>query len=345
MTVTAPTTAAARATGHKTFTWFTPAGRHATDYELYTVGQQSDPKDWLKVDWPLMFDSGRAPFSEEASKIRSSRWRDWRDPFQVWQRPYVQESNYEEQALERMVPGALDGGGLQAMNPAWLGEAVGTYYAAWPYAEYGQFLALCYSVREAFADTVQFSTAFEATDKFRHLQDVVRLLLEIKDRDTAFSDAAARDAWMRDPVLVPTRETVERIFTLNDYVEILVAVNLCFEPLVGRLVKDEFLAHNAPYNGDVVTPMILSAVRRDSSRHLATTKELVLFLLSDPEHGRLNRTVISDWIRNWTASATQAALAAGALFRLPGITLARSGAEALSQVQTDQSALVAGLGL
>ncbi|MDB5068871.1 MAG: Methane monooxygenase component beta chain [Chloroflexi bacterium] len=345
MTVTAPTTAAARATGRKTFTWFNPAGKHATDYELYTVGQQSDPKDWLKVDWPLMFDSGRAPFTEEASKIRSSRWRDWRDPFQVWQRPYVQESNYEEQALERMIPGALDGGGLQAMNTSWLREAVGRYYAAWPFAEYGLFLALCYAVRESFADTVMFATAFEATDKFRHEQDVVRLLLEIKERDAGFSDAVARDAWMKDPILVPTRETIERIFSLNDYVEILVAVNLCFEPLVGRLVKDEFLAHNAPYNGDVVTPMILSAVRRDSSRHLATTKELVSFLVSDPVHGRLNHNVISDWIRKWTASSTQAALAAGALFRLPGITVARGGAEALANVRAEQVALVAGLGL
>jgi hypothetical protein len=115
--------------------------------------------------------------------------------------------------------------------------------------------------------------------------------------------------------------------------------------LVGRLVKDEFLSHNAPYNGDVVTPMILSAVRRDSSRHLATTRELVTFLLSDPVHGRANYNVISEWVRKWTASSTQAALAAQGMFQVPGITIARGGAAALANVQSEQSALVAGLGL
>jgi hypothetical protein len=29
--------------GDRTFTWFTPRRRTATDYELYTVGQYSDP--------------------------------------------------------------------------------------------------------------------------------------------------------------------------------------------------------------------------------------------------------------------------------------------------------------
>jgi len=343
MTTTAAV--AGKATGHHHFVWFTPKGRHATDYENYTVGQQSDPKDWLKVGWPLMFDDGRAPFTEDASAVKSSRWRDWRDPYQVWQRPYVQESNYEEQALDRMIPGALDGGGLQAMNQTWLREVVGKYYAAWPFAEYGLFLALCYAVREAFADTMQFANAYEATDKLRHEQDVVRLLLEIGERDASFSDAAARTAWMSDPTLVPTRETVERIFSLNDWVQVLVAINLCFEPLVGRLVKDEFLAHNAPYNGDVVTPMILSAVRRDSSRHLATTKDLVGFFITDPVHGPRNRSVIAEWVRNWTAASTQAALAASGLFRINGITVARGGGDAVTQVQSDQAALIAGLGL
>ena len=333
-----------RAIGHREFTWFTPSGRHPTDYENLTVGQQSSPAEWLHVGWPVRFDDGRDPFTEDSSKIRSSRWRDWRDPFQVWQRPYVQNTNFEEQALERVSPVVLDTG-LAEINQTWLREILGKYYAAWPFAEYGLFLSLCYAVREALADTLIFATAFEATDKFRHQQDIVRLILDIGDRDHTYSDASARAAWLEDPVLVPARENIERIFSLYDWAEILVAINLVFEPLVGRLVKDEFVARNAPHNGDPLTPVILATARRDTARHLETTKSLVHFLTSDPQFGGDNRQIISGWVERWTSESTRAANAAAGLFEIEGISLSGSGSDALQKVTAEHSEVVTSLGL
>ena len=333
-----------RAIGHREFTWFTPAAKHPTDYENLTVGQYSSPAEWLHVGWPVRFDDGRDPFTEDSTKVRSSRWRDWRDPFQVWQRPYVQNTNFEEQALEHISPVVLDTG-LGEINRTWLREILGRYYAAWPFAEYGLFLSLCYAVREALADTVMFATAFEATDKFRHQQDIVRLILDISDRDHAYSDAGARDAWMEDPVLVPVRENIERIFSLYDWVEILVAVNLVFEPLVGRLVKDEFVARNAPHNGDPLTPLILATARRDTARHLETTKSLVSFLTSDPRSGGDNRQIISGWVERWSAESNRAANAAAGLFGIEGISLTGSASDALQQIAADHSTIVTSLGL
>lgn len=333
-----------RAIGHREFIWFTPSGRHPTDYENLTVGQQSSPSEWLRVGWPVHFDDGRDPFTEDSTRVRSSRWRDWRDPFQVWQRPYVQNTNFEEQALEHISPVVLDTG-LEQIDKTWLREILGKYYAAWPFAEYGLFLALCYAVREALADTVIFATAFEATDKLRHQQDIVHLILEIGDRDQTYSDASARAAWMEDPVLVPVRENIERIFSLYDWAEILVAINLVFEPLAGRLVKDEFLARNAPHNGDPLSPVLLATARRDTARHMETTKSLVNFLTSDPQFGGDNRQVISGWVERWTAESNRAATAAAGLFQIEGISLSGSGPDALEQVTADQSKIVTSLGL
>lgn len=345
MTETAPgSESRSHAIGHREFTWFKPAGRHPTDYENLTVGQQSSPAEWLHVGWPVRFDNGRDPFTEDSTQVRSSRWRDWRDPFQVWQRPYVQNTNFEEQALEHVSPVVLDTG-LRQINPTWLREILGMYYAAWPFAEYGLFLALCYAVREALADTLIFATAFAATDKLRHQQDIVRLILEIGDRDHTYSDASARDGWLEDPLLVPIRENVERIFSLYDWAEILVAINLAFEPLAGRLVKDEFVARNAPHNGDPITPVILATARRDTARHLETTKSLVNFLTSDPEFGSDNRQIISGWAERWSAESSHAAKAAAGLFGIDGISLSREGPDALDQVIADQSEIVASLGL
>lgn len=105
-----------------------------------------------------------------SNRLIPARWEDYRDPAQTWQRPYLVAADHEEQALARLVPDALTSGLAGEINPAWLDEVLGRYYAAWPYAEYGLFLALCYAVREALADTVEFAIAFQASDRMRHLQ-------------------------------------------------------------------------------------------------------------------------------------------------------------------------------
>ena len=73
--------------GHRTFTWFTPRRRAATEYELYTVGQQSNPGQWLHVGWPIRFDDGREPFTASSTAIRCGNWAGYRDPAGLWQRP------------------------------------------------------------------------------------------------------------------------------------------------------------------------------------------------------------------------------------------------------------------
>ena len=330
--------------GNRKFVWFKSARRRPSEYESYTVGQQSGPGHWLDVDWPLRFDNGRAPFVPESTALRCARWGDFRDPTQTWQRPYVSAHNGEEQALATLVPAALSAGLAEAISPAWRSQVLGKYYAAWPFVEYGQFLSLCYAVREALADTLTFAIAFEAADKLRHNQDIVQFLFAVKDALPGFSDEAARPAWMTDPVLVPLRETLERIFSLNDWAEIVVAINLVLEPLAGELFKHEFLAHLAPHHGDAVTPMILAGVRRDSLRHLETSQALVRHVCADPEQGEANRAVLRQWILKWTPHAERAARALGGLFTLKGID-AVPFEPSWRRVVAQQKAIVADLGL
>jgi hypothetical protein len=332
-------------TGKRTFTWFEPQGQRPTEYELYTVGQMSSPQEWLRVGWPVRFDDGREPYVAESTKIRSSRWRDWRDPAGVWQRPYVQVANFDEQALDRLVPAVFAPAELASVNRRWLHEVIGTYYAAWPFADYGLFLGLCYAIREALADTMRFALAFEATDKLRHQQDVVRLLIDLAELDPAFSDSQARELWMSDPKLVPIRENIERIISLDDWAEIVVAIDLAFEPLAGALVKDEFLARNASHNGDPVTPVILAGARRDTARHRAAARSFVRFLVTDPEFGADNQQVIGQWAARWATEGAAAAEAASGLFETGDIVLTGDGTAALDRVTGAQSQLVHDLGI
>ena len=330
--------------GNRQFTWFKHAGRRPTQYESYTVGQQSGPAEWLHVDWPLRFDDGRAPFVAESTALRCGKWGDYRDPSQTWQRPYVAQHNEQEQAIATLVPEAMRDGLAASIAPQWRDKVLGTYYAAWPFVEYGEFLCLCYAVRETLADTLTFALAFEASDKLRHGQDIVHYLLTLKEMLPAFTDEGARPAWMTDPILVPLRENIERIFSLNDWAEIMVALNLVLEPLAGELVKGEFLATLAPRNGDPVTPMILASVRHDSRRHLEATQALVRLVASDPEHGEKNRDTLRAWIQKWTPHGERAANALGALFALEGIESAAFGPR-YDRIVEKQRNLVTQLGL
>lgn len=307
--------------GNRHFAWFKPAKRSPSEYESYTLGQQSTPERWLHVGWPIRFDDGRPPFSEDSTRIKCATWEAYRDPAQVWQRPYVASINHEQQTLARLLDSELTDGVAARINPIWLREILGKYFAIWPFVEYGQFLSLCYAVREALADTLTFVIAFEAADKIRYAQNIVGLILQLGETAPGYSDAGARDAWMNDPILVPLRENLEFIFSSPDWVEILVAIDLVLEPLAGGLMKSEFMARNAAFNGDPVTPLILASERADSKRHLNATTALIQHICADPEHGEANRATLREWITHWTAKSDRAAQALRGIFEIKGIVV------------------------
>ena len=311
--------AKAQFAGHRSFVWFKPAKSSPSEYESYTLGQQSSPKKWLHVDWPVRFDDGRAPFIESSTAIRCSDWEIYRDPAQVWQRPYVAGINHEQQTLGRLLESTLGDGLAERINPVWLRDVLGKYFAAWPFVEYGEFLSLCYAIREALADTINFSLAFEAADKMRYAQNIVGLILQLGEMVPGYSDAEAKQAWMKDPILVPLRETLELISSSSDWVEIIVAIDLVLEPIIGTLVKSEFLARNAPYNGDPATPLILASERADAGRHLECACALINVVCADPDHGAENRKLVRGWLDQWTAKTERAAKAFKGMFELKGI--------------------------
>jgi hypothetical protein len=335
---------AANFSGNRHFIWFKPERRKPSEYESYTIGQQSGPQQWLDVDWPLCFDDGQAPFTEAASEIKCSAWDEFRDPLKVWQRPYVSRNNNEEQALDVMIKQVLQDGVADRVNPVWRDEILGKYYAAWPFVEYGQFLALSYAVRQVLDATLTFSLAFQVSDKIRHQQDIVHLIFELKEALPAYSDAEARPAWMDSPALVPTREIIECLINCDDWAEIVIVLGLAFEPLVGNLFKTEFMSRNASSNGDAVTPMILANARRDSKYHLQIVQVLVDMVQSDAAHGAANKTIIRNWLLKWTPLCEQAAQAMQTLFEIEGIVVGPFD-QALNRVKQAQTSLAERLGL
>jgi methane monooxygenase component A beta chain/propane monooxygenase small subunit len=329
--------------GYRTFVWFTPERRKPSEYEMYTVGQQSGPDGWLDVDWPLRFDNGRAPWDDSSSSVVSTRWSEFRDPGRQWQRPYISDANHDEQALARLLP-VLTTGSSGGVHPVWAKEILGRTYAAWPFVEYGLFLGLAYAVREARSDTVEFAIVFQSADRMRVLQDIVLHLDFLADEIPGFSDATAREAWMNDPSLTGIREVVEHIAASRDWVEIVLMTGLVVEPVLGRLAKAELFSRSAPLFGDAATPTVLAQSVAAAERAAATAADLARLVCSDPAHGGSNTEVINGWLRIWEARCFRAAKAFLANFAHAPLE-GRAADQVLAAVLSDQKRLVADLGL
>ncbi len=300
--------------GNRTFVWVKAAGKRPTEYEDLTVGQQSTPAQYAVQGWPIRFDDGRDPYTEDSTLIRSSDWYAYRDPNQTWQRGYISGVNESEKALERSFQGAQAAGLFAFADENWVAKGLAEHYMTYPFVEYGLFLALCYAEREALSDTATFPIVFEAGDKLRHLQDVVYYSFELAEAFPGFDDSGVHAAWTGDPIWQGARKAVENIIALYDWMEVIVATNLCFDRLFGELAKVEYFSRFAAANGDVVTPIIIASSEADTARTQRWTAALIKHVLDDPAHGDANRDVIASWIEKWNRYSLDACEAFGPVF-------------------------------
>jgi alkene monooxygenase beta subunit len=330
--------------GNRTFVWVKAAGKRPTEYEDLTVGQQSAPSQFAFQGWPIRFDDGRDPYTEDSTVIRSSDWYAYRDPDQTWQRGYISGVNESEKALERSFQGAHAAGLFAFADRTWVANGLAKHYMTYPFIEYGLFLALCYAEREALSDTATFSIVFEAGDKLRHLQDVVYYSFELAEAFPGFDDSGVHEAWNSDPLWQGARKAVENIIALYDWMEVIVATNLCFDRLFGELAKVEYFSRFAAANGDVVTPIIIASSEADSARTQRWTAALIKHVLSDPTHGSANLEIITAWIEKWNRYSLDACEAFAPVFDQ---TLAKPASfrSAMSDVQAKQAAYLGSLDL
>lgn len=289
----------------RTFTWYRPAGRSATEYEDLTCGQQSDPAHHAYQGWPIRFDDGRDPVYADSTALRSTDWFAFRDPSHTTNRAYVSSTNEVERSLSRSISGAVKAGHFAFAEPGWVRTGLAQHFMTYPFVNYGLFLAFCYAEREALSDTVTFAIVFTAADKLRHMQDAVHYSFEL---EAAFgtSDAEAPAWWKADPVWQGARAAVEHIIASTDWMEIVVAANLSFDRVFGDLAKIEYFSRFAAANGDGITPMIIASAEADDHRTTAWTRALVNHLVSDAVHGAANRKQINEWIDKWDARSKHA---------------------------------------
>jgi methane monooxygenase component A beta chain/propane monooxygenase small subunit len=93
-----------------------------------------------------------------------------------------------------------------------------------------------------------------------------------------------------------------------------IATNLCFEPVVGILIRRELLMRSVKFNGDLVTQSLNHVAQLEWEWVRGWTAELVRFVCEDSEHGSANSEVLAAWVGDWLPQAHAAAEALEPVF-------------------------------
>jgi propane monooxygenase reductase subunit len=308
------------------FRWFEPSKRRASLYEDVTIDTQPSVHRHLQRGWPMHFEDGRGIWSDDSTALRSTDWFAFRDPGAQWERPFYQRGTASENQIDGAIRSASSEGVFDDFGAEWV-DFLRSYLQGPAYVEHGLWFALATIARDALSDSIANCIALYASMKQRSAQAIVLYAMDLEAHHGPFPIEDARERFLTEDAWQPTRRYLERLAATPDWGEVLVAANLCFEPLVGTLLRRELGIRAAAANGDTVTPVLARVAMQEWDWARAWSVALMQFVLADETHGAANRAVVGRWVGDWLPEAVQAALALAPIAeRLPvGIDIEQAG--------------------
>jgi propane monooxygenase small subunit len=318
------------------FLYFTPKKRRPSLYEELTIDTQISTERHLHGGWLVAFEDGRGSHSLGSTAVRVADWFDWRDPAELWERPFYQQAAQAAREQDAAVASARSEGLFARMTEDWRAFLQSSLQLP-AFYEHGLWRALCGAARPALSDLVTHAIVLEAGMKQRQAQDLVVYAMDLEAEIGECSTEAARQRWLEEPAWQPVRALVERVASVHDWMERVIAANLVIEPIVGSLLRREMLLVPASVNGDPVTPVIIGNAQREWLWYRDWTVELVRFCVEDEEFGSHNREVLAGWANAWNPEAEAAAESiAPEIERVPG---SRPVEESIAQVKGERDEL------
>lgn len=297
----------------RSFQWFTPAGRRATLYEDVTVDTQPSPKRHVDRNWPLAFANGHTVWDERSTALKHEEWYDFRDPNQLWERPYYQQGAGYERHIEDTIAVARRDRMHERLVPEWIEFLRGNMQQI-AFVDHGLWLAMAASARAALSDTIAHFMAFEAGFKQRQAQAIVLYAMDMENEHGPFSMDDARRSWLEDAEWQGARKMVEKLNTVVDWAEVIVAQNVLYESLIGVLLRRELMERGGAANRDTVTPVVFQCAQIEWRQIHDFTMEFLRFTTESEVNGEGNRETIQGWIDEWLPGIREAAGALEPLF-------------------------------
>ncbi|WP_354698374.1 Propane 2-monooxygenase, hydroxylase component small subunit [Paraconexibacter sp. AEG42_29] len=325
----------------RSFQWITPKGRKASLYEDVTVGTQPSVYTFLASGYTCSFPDGRGTWWDDSTGVDVVDWTVFRDPNELWERPYYQQGAQCEKEIENATRSARSEGLYADVDPAWV-EFLRRDGQVQAFVEHGIWSIATRRSRAALADTLTHGIVLYAAVKQRQAQAFVIEGMDLDEDLGDFQIEAAKARWTGEPAWQDARRVVERLGTITDWGELIVVTGLVIEPLLGSLVRRELLLRGALRAADPLTPTIVRGAQRENAWWNDFALAFAQFGTEDEQHAAANRSLIASWLADWEPEALAAVDALEPIFAgAPGVDFAAARA----RVVADQQALVAAAGL
>lgn len=319
----------------RSFLWYTPKKRRATVYEDVTVDSQPSVHRHVDREWPVHFEDGRGMWWDDSTALKSVDWYAFRDPGQMWERPYYQTGAAYEQLIEGAVRTAKRERAFDDFSPEWV-EFLRANLQVPAFAEHGIWLALASAARDTLSDTITHAVALEAAMKQRQAQAYVLYGMDLEEQFGDFPVDRAKQSWLNDEPWQPARRYVEKLRATPDWGERVFAANMCFETTFGLMTRRELLMRSVRFNGDIITQAVSHVAQLEWEWVRNWTAELMGFVLADEEHGEANRVVLDGWLADWMPLAEEAALGLKPVFDQLPAGISFDDARANVQIDVDE---------
>jgi len=244
--------------------------------------------------------------------------------------------------VERAIRRATRDGGLEAVDRRWL-EFLATNLQVSAFLAQETARVLEQASDRCLWGSVSRHMTLQASMLTRQAQAQVLYAIDLEAIVGERPTDQARAQWIGGRAWQPARELLDALALHDDWAEILVAVNLCFEPLVSQLMRFEWGTRIASSLGDTTTPIVAEATQVQQAWLRDWTVVTVRQALDHPVHGEANRAFVRRWLTTWGAKASEAGAALTTL--TTGLPDPLAGEQGLTRVRDDHRAIVESLEL
>lgn len=285
----------------RSYNYFEPRKRRASVYEDVTVDVQPDPERHLTQGWVYAFADGSSGYPQEWTALQSGNWHEFLDPNEEWEQTIYHNNANTVRQISQTLANAKAGEAYAGWSRSWT-TVVERHVSAWAHVEHGLGMHVYTPAqRDAPTNMINNALAVGALHKLRFAQDIILYNLEVSEQIEGFEGSAHKDVWQNDPVWQGTRANVEQLTGVRDWAQAFFATSVVFEPLVGELFRSGFVMHAAALQGDFVTPTVMGCGEADTAREQRGARALFRMLADDAEHGAANRSLMQEWLQEWTA--------------------------------------------
>lgn len=275
----------------KTYSHLAEQKRIPNEYELVTSKMlYYFEKGGFEVNTPI---SAWYEQYQKNSLISASTLDQFVDPRQTTYFAYIQRQKDQEIVLDANFKHIDETHYDAQLDEQWL-ECLSQVIAPLRYPWHGLQMIASYLGSMAPEGKVVIVFAFQTMDEMRRIQRIAYRMRQLQLTYPSFG-VNSLEQWQNAPLWQPLRRAIERLLVTYDWLESVVALNLCFKPILDQLFLIHF-ASTAKKQGDSQLDMIFHSFWEDACWQQQWSVHLVELILKE---NKQNKSIVKSWLTSW----------------------------------------------